>query len=114
MRACATARVAMGWADRASSGTITPDIFAAPAVQPLLWLFIFGTALQQQPGARLAARSDLSRYRAPGVMAQAALFVAIFFGLGVIWERDVGQLQRVCSRRRCRGSGSCSARRPVP
>jgi ABC-type Na+ efflux pump, permease component len=28
-------------------------------------------------------------------MAQAALFVAIFFGLGVIWERDVGQLQRL-------------------
>jgi ABC-2 type transport system permease protein len=28
-------------------------------------------------------------------MAQAALFIAIFFGLGVIWERDVGQLQRL-------------------
>jgi ABC-2 type transport system permease protein len=28
-------------------------------------------------------------------MAQAALFVAIFFGLAVIWERDVGQLQRL-------------------
>jgi hypothetical protein len=25
-------------------------------------------------------------------MAQAAMFVAIFFGLAVIWERDVGQL----------------------
>ncbi len=28
-------------------------------------------------------------------MAQAALFIAIFFGLAVIWERDVGQLQRL-------------------
>ena len=28
-------------------------------------------------------------------MAQAAMFVAIFFGLAVIWERDVGQLQRL-------------------
>jgi ABC-2 type transport system permease protein len=36
-------------------------------------------------------RADL----APGVMAQAAMFVAIFFGLAVIWERDVGQLQRL-------------------
>src|SRR3954454_24701808 len=34
-------------------------------------------------------------YLAPGVMAQAAMFVAIFFGLAVIWERDVGQLQRL-------------------
>jgi ABC-2 type transport system permease protein len=28
-------------------------------------------------------------------MAQAAMFIAIFFGLAVIWERDVGQLQRL-------------------
>jgi ABC-2 type transport system permease protein len=28
-------------------------------------------------------------------MAQGALFIAIFFGLAVIWERDVGQLQRL-------------------
>jgi ABC-2 type transport system permease protein len=34
-------------------------------------------------------------YLAPGVMAQAAMFIAIFFGLAVIWERDVGQLQRL-------------------
>jgi ABC-2 type transport system permease protein len=28
-------------------------------------------------------------------MAQAAMFIAIFYGLAVIWERDVGQLQRL-------------------
>ena len=38
---------------------------------------------------------DYRAYLAPGVMAQAALFIAIFFGLAVIWERDVGQLQRL-------------------
>ena len=38
---------------------------------------------------------DYRAYLAPGVMAQAAMFVAIFFGLAVIWERDVGQLQRL-------------------
>jgi ABC-2 type transport system permease protein len=64
------------------------------SVQPLLWLFIFGTALSHNralstPGIEYRA------YLAPGVMAQAALFVAIFFGLAVIWERDVGQLQRL-------------------
>ena len=38
---------------------------------------------------------DYRAYLAPGVMAQAAMFIAIFFGLAVIWERDVGQLQRL-------------------
>jgi ABC-2 type transport system permease protein len=64
------------------------------SVQPLLWLFIFGTALQHNRQLSAGA-TDYQAYLAPGVMAQAALFVAIFFGLAVIWERDVGQLQRL-------------------
>jgi len=64
------------------------------SVQPLLWLFIFGTALEHNraftPGA-----INYRAYIAPGVMAQAAMFIAIFYGLAVIWERDVGQLQRL-------------------
>ena len=64
------------------------------SVQPLLWLFIFGTALQHTH-ALTAAGVNYRAYIAPGVMAQAALFIAIFFGLAVIWERDVGQLQRL-------------------
>jgi ABC-2 type transport system permease protein len=69
------------------------DIFTR-SVQPLLWLFIFGTALsanKQLSGGAV----DYRAYITPGVMAQAALFIAIFFGLAVIWERDVGQLQRL-------------------
>jgi ABC-2 type transport system permease protein len=60
----------------------------------LLWLFVFGTALRHNQSLA-GGSSDYRAYLAPGVMAQAALFVAIFFGLGVIWERDVGQLQRL-------------------
>jgi ABC-2 type transport system permease protein len=64
------------------------------SVQPLLWLFIFGSAVG---GAHLIAAGHVEyrAYLAPGVMAQAAMFIAIFFGLAVIWERDVGQLQRL-------------------
>jgi ABC-2 type transport system permease protein len=69
------------------------DIFTR-AVQPLLWLFIFGTALRHNR-ALSAGTLDYRSYIAPGVMAQAAMFIAIFFGLAVIWERDVGQLQRL-------------------
>jgi ABC-2 type transport system permease protein len=64
------------------------------SVQPLLWLFIFGTALSHNRTLS-SGTSDYRAYIAPGVMAQAAMFIAIFYGLSVIWERDVGQLQRL-------------------
>jgi ABC-2 type transport system permease protein len=64
------------------------------SVQPLLWLFVFGTALRHNR-ALAAGTGDYRAYIAPGVMAQAALFISIFFGLAVIWERDIGQLQRL-------------------
>ncbi len=64
------------------------------SVQPLLWLFIFGTAIDNAHLLRLG-HVEYRAYLAPGVMAQAAMFIAIFFGLAVIWERDVGQLQRL-------------------
>ena len=69
------------------------DIFTR-SVQPLLWLFVFGTALRHSRSLTVGAL-DYRAYLAPGVMAQAAMFIAIFFGLAVIWERDVGQLQRL-------------------
>jgi ABC-2 type transport system permease protein len=69
------------------------DIFTR-SVQPLLWLFIFGTALSHSH-ALTEGKVDYRAYLAPGVMAQAAMFIAIFYGLAVIWERDVGQLQRL-------------------
>jgi ABC-2 type transport system permease protein len=69
------------------------DVFTR-SVQPLLWLFVFGTALRHVRSLHGGA-ADYRAYLAPGVMAQAALFIAIFYGLAVIWERDVGQLQRL-------------------
>jgi ABC-2 type transport system permease protein len=65
------------------------------SVQPLLWLFVFGGALSARGGTALAGHTDYRAFIAPGVMAQAAMFIAIFYGLAVIWERDVGQLQRL-------------------
>jgi ABC-2 type transporter len=85
--------VAMGWAELRKLRHDHLDIFTR-SVQPLLWVFVFGTALQHNHTLS-GGSGDYRAYLAPGVMAQAALFVAIFFGLGVIWERDVGQLQRL-------------------
>ena len=84
---------AMGWAELRKLRHDHVDIFTR-SVQPLLWLFIFGTALRRNR-ALSGGFHDYRAYLAPGVMAQAALFISIFFGLAVIWERDVGQLQRL-------------------
>lgn len=84
---------AMGWAEFRKIRHDHLDIVTR-SVQPLLWLFIFGTALRRNR-ALAGGFHDYRAYLAPGVMAQASLFIAIFFGLAVIWERDVGQLQRL-------------------
>jgi ABC-2 type transport system permease protein len=34
-------------------------------------------------------------YLAPGIIAQSALFVAIFYGIQIIWERDAGVLTKL-------------------
>jgi ABC-2 type transport system permease protein len=83
----------MGWAELRKLRHDHLDIVTR-SVQPLLWLFIFGTALRHNT-ALSGGFHDYRAYLAPGVMAQASLFIAIFFGLAVIWERDVGQLQRL-------------------
>jgi hypothetical protein len=99
---------AMGWAELRKLRHDHLDIFTR-SVQPLLWLFIFGTALRQKRALRGGA-DDYRAYLAPGVMAQAALFSAIFFGLAVIWEATSVSCS-ACWRRRSRASGSCSGRR---
>lgn len=64
------------------------------AVQPALWLVIFGTTFSQ---IRAIPTGDVDylAYLAPGVIAQSALFVAIFYGIQIIWERDAGILAKL-------------------
>ena len=64
------------------------------AIQPALWLVIFGetfTAIRAIPSG---GRPYLD-FMAPGVIAQSALFVAIFYGIQIIWERDAGILTKL-------------------
>jgi ABC-2 type transport system permease protein len=63
-------------------------------VQPVLWLLIFGQIFSR---IRAIPTGDLTylEYLTPGILAQSALFVAIFFGIQIIWERDAGILTKV-------------------
>ena len=63
------------------------------AVQPLLWLGVFGNVMAQVRGFPTGNLAYLD-FLAPGVLAQSALFVSIFYGIAAIWERDLGVLQK--------------------
>ena len=63
------------------------------AVQPVLWLMLFGEVMAQVRGVSPRGVPYLD-YLAAGILAQSALFVAIFYGISAIWERDLGVLQR--------------------
>lgn len=64
------------------------------AIQPLLWLLIFGTTFSRIHAIPTGGVPYLD-YLAPGIMAQSALFIAIFYGIQIIWERDAGILAKL-------------------
>lgn len=62
------------------------------AFQPALWLLIFGQVMAHVKG--LAGSSRYLDFLTPGILSQSVLFVAIFYGINTIWERDAGILNR--------------------
>jgi ABC-2 type transport system permease protein len=63
-------------------------------VQPLLWLLIFGQIFSRIRAIPTGGLSYLA-YLTPGILAQSALFVSIFYGIQIIWDRDAGILTKV-------------------
>jgi ABC-2 type transport system permease protein len=63
------------------------------ALQPALWLLIFGEVFSRS-GAMHTGNVPYLDFIAPGILAQSVLFVAIFYGINVIWERDLGIVQK--------------------
>jgi ABC-2 type transport system permease protein len=70
-----------------------PMDLVSRAVQPVLWLLLFGQVMAHVRGLAGTGHSYVE-FLAPGVLAQSVLFVAIFYGLSAIWERDLGVLHR--------------------
>ncbi|HEY7397297.1 MAG TPA: ABC transporter permease [Gaiellaceae bacterium] len=64
------------------------------AVQPVLWLVIFGQTFSRIHAIPTGSTSYLD-FLAPGIIAQSGLFVAIFYGIQIIWERDAGVLNKL-------------------
>ncbi len=59
------------------------------AIQPALWLLVFGQVFTH---TRAIPTGDVRYidFMSPGILAQSVLFIAIFYGITVIWERDLG------------------------
>ena len=63
-------------------------------VQPALWLLIFGTTFSHLHVIDTGSVSYLA-FLAPGIIAQSALFISIFYGIQIIWDRDAGILAKL-------------------
>ena len=59
------------------------------AVQPALWLLVFGQVFTKIRAIPTGPFRYID-FMTPGILAQSVLFVAIFYGISIIWERDLG------------------------
>lgn len=64
------------------------------AVQPALWLLVFGVTFTKIKAIPTGDVPYLD-YLTPGVIAQSALFISIFYGIQIIWDRDAGILAKL-------------------
>lgn len=70
-----------------------PTELVTRGVQPVLWLLVFGevfTNIRAIPTGNV----PYIDFIAPGILAQSVLFIAIFYGISVIWERDLGVVHK--------------------
>jgi ABC-2 type transport system permease protein len=66
------------------------------SVQPALWILVFGEVFTKIRAIPTGQFSYL-QFMTPGVLAQSVMFVAIFYGITVVWERDLGLLNKLLS-----------------
>jgi ABC-2 type transport system permease protein len=71
-----------------------PTEMISRAVQPILWLGIFGEALSKVRAIPTQGFTYL-QFITPGILTQSVVFVAIFYGLFIIMDRDTGILQKL-------------------
>lgn len=64
------------------------------AVQPILWLVVYGTIMNT---VRAIDTGELTyiEYIFPGIVIHSTIFVSIFYGLQLVWERESGILKKL-------------------
>ena len=74
-----------------------PTEMASRSLQPAMWLLIFGEAFNRLHAVPTGGLDYLS-FLTPGILAQSITFVSIFNGLSIIWEKDMGLMQKLLTR----------------
>ncbi|UNQ73550.1 ABC transporter permease [Infirmifilum sp. NZ] len=64
------------------------------AVQPVLWLTVFGITMEKLR-AIPAGSVNYITYISPGVVLQSASFIALAYGIMLVWERESGILKKL-------------------
>lgn len=64
------------------------------AVQPILWLVVYGTVMSHVRAIPTDGIPYLD-YITPGVLLQSTIFVSVFYGLTIVWERETGILKKL-------------------
>lgn len=62
------------------------------AIQPALWLLVFGGVLNQVHA--IPTPIPYIDFMTPGILAQSVLFISILYGISIVWERDLGIVQK--------------------
>ncbi|HPO28767.1 MAG TPA: ABC transporter permease [Caldisericia bacterium] len=63
------------------------------AVQPVLWLLVFGETFTRIKAIPTGGVPYIA-FMTPGILSQSVLFISIFYGLALIWDRDQGIIQK--------------------
>ena len=66
-----------------------PSELLLRAVQPALWLVVFGSVFSVIHAIPTGSLSYLA-FLTPGILAQSVLFIAIFYGIASLRERELG------------------------
>src|SRR5881227_4460038 len=67
---------------------------AATLVQPLLFLFVLGSGLQQISSAGTHG-VNLKTFIYPGILCIAVMFTAMFSAASIVWDREFGFLREM-------------------
>lgn len=70
-----------------------PSEIVFRSIQPILWILMFGQVIAHEISSDFAM--PYLDFITPGILAQSVLFIAIFNGIAIIWERDMGIVQKL-------------------
>ena len=69
------------------------DIFVR-SIQPAIWIIVFGSIFSRIRDIPTGGIPYI-QFMTPGILAQSVMFMAIFTGISIVWERDLGQMSKL-------------------